>query len=297
MHGRRRRAFANHINVGSSGQPRNHYKAAAQSANRNNSRTNHHMNRHQQLMRIGRRIAAVLPLRFADRAPEPLPSPALDPPVGRVHFGDLRRATPISARWGWDRGQPVDRYYIEGFLDRHREDVQGRVLEVGEPKYTRQFGGDRVQRSDVLHVAEGNPVATIVGDLTSADHIPSDSFDCVILTQTLQLIFDVPAALRTLRRILKPGGVLLTTFPGITQTGDQNWRETWYWSFTTSSAQRLFTNAFGSGQFEIESHGNLLAATAFLYGLGPGDLLPHEMDLHDPAFDVIITVRATKPVE
>jgi hypothetical protein len=42
----------------------------------------------------------------------------------------------------------------------------------------------------VPHV-ERHPGATIVGDLTRADHIPSDSFDCVNLTQTLQFIYDV----------------------------------------------------------------------------------------------------------
>src|SRR5689334_3710614 len=40
----------------------------------------------------------------------------LGPSVGEVRLGDLRRLTPISRNWGFDRGQPVDRYYIENFL-------------------------------------------------------------------------------------------------------------------------------------------------------------------------------------
>lgn len=217
------------------------------------------------------------------------------PPVGWVRFGSLRRVTPLSRMWGRERGRALDRYYIENFLERNCADVHGRVLEVGEATYTRQFGGDRVARSDVLHVTEGNPEATIVADLTSAEHIPSDTFDCVILTQTLQLIYDVPAALRTLHRILKPGGVLLTTFPGITHTGDADWQSTWFWSFTTNSARRLFEEAFGAERSEIRSHGNVLAATAFLYGLSDRELRREELDHHDPAYDVVITVRAVKP--
>ncbi|MHC5074563.1 MAG: glycosyltransferase, partial [Planctomycetota bacterium] len=125
------------------------------------------------------------------------------PPVGWVRIGSLRRLTPISNLWGFDRGQPIDRYYIERYLSSHSTDIKGHVLEIGAPRYTRIFGGDRVTRSDVVDVAEGNPNATLVADLTFAEHISSDTFDCVILTQTLQYIFDLRAALKTLFRIMK----------------------------------------------------------------------------------------------
>src|SRR5919106_1942688 len=120
------------------------------------------------------------------------------PPVGWVRFGSLRRVKPISRTWGSERGLPIDRYYIERFLARQASDIQGHVLEIGDATYTRKFGAERVTKSDVLHIAESRPQVTILGDLTRADHIPSDAFDCVILTQTLQVIYDLPAALRTL---------------------------------------------------------------------------------------------------
>ena len=106
--------------------------------------------------------------------------------AGTVDFGQLRRLTPISREFGYDRGLPIDRYYIEQFLSTNASDIRGRVLEMGDDSYTRKFGADRVQQADVLHVVEGNPRATIVADLTCADHVPSDIFDCIILTQTLQ---------------------------------------------------------------------------------------------------------------
>ena len=138
------------------------------------------------------------------------------PAVGQVDFGDLRRLAPISRKFGVDRGLPIDRFYVERFLDAHADDIRGHVLEIGEDTYTRRFGGARVMASDVLHVSADNPAATIVADLADAPQIPDDRFDAIILTQTLQLIFDPPAAIRTLHRILKPGGTLLVTVPGIT---------------------------------------------------------------------------------
>ncbi|MGA7670628.1 MAG: glycosyltransferase, partial [Nitrolancea sp.] len=146
-------------------------------------------------------------------------------PVGDVRFGTLRRLTPVSLSFGFDRGLPIDRYYIERFLSRHVDDVRGRLLEIGDATYTRKFGGSRVDQSDVLHVHDGNPHATVVGDLATADHISSDTFDCIILTQTLHLIYELPAAVRTIQRILKPGGVVLATVPGISQISNDEWNQ------------------------------------------------------------------------
>ena len=211
-----------------------------------------------------------------------------------VQFGALRRLTPISRDWGWDRGLPIDRCYIENFLSLHKEDIRGRVLEVGDNFYTRKFGGDRVTVSDVLHVVEGNPRATIVADLTRADHIPSETFDCVIFTQTLNRIYDSRAALKTLDRILKPDGVLLASFPGITRTDLSEPAGAWYWSFTSASARRLFEEVFSAASLLIKPYGNALTATSFLYGLAKEELSEEELDYFDPEYEVLITVRAVK---
>ena len=218
-------------------------------------------------------------------------------PVHEIKFGDFRRLRPISQQWGFDRGLPVDRYYIDNFLARNEADVQGRVLEIGDDSYTRKFGGDRVTAIDVLHPHEGSAQATIVADLANAAHVPSDQFDCIIFTQTLQLIYDTKAALATLGRILKPGGVLLATFPGITHIGDYQWQNSWYWNFTSHSARRLFDESFGSDHVRIETHGNVLAATAFLHGLAAEELTTAELDVHDPIYEVLLAVRAVRAEE
>jgi SAM-dependent methyltransferase len=215
-------------------------------------------------------------------------------PVGRVHLGDLRRTEPFSREFGYDRGLPVDRHYIEHFLERHVRDIRGRVLEVGGSEYTTRFGGAAVTRGDVLHVAAGNPSATIVGDLAAAPHIRDDSFDCIILTQTLQFIFDLGGAVATLHRIMAPGGTLLATVPGITQNDDDEWARTWYWSFTELSARRLLATRFPADAVDVEAWGNVLTSTAFLYGLAAEELRPAELAVRDPQYPMLITMRARK---
>jgi hypothetical protein len=222
-------------------------------------------------------------------------NPGDQPAVGMVKFGDLRRVMPLSRHFGFDRGSPIDRYYIENFLAKHSKDIRGRVLEIGDNAYSRQFGGAQVTKSDVLHVHDGNPTATIIADLTDAHHIPSDAFDCFVLTQTLQLIFDLRGVLNTIYRILKPGGVVLTTVPGISQISLDEWKDSWFWSFTALSVQRLYEEFFPSSNIEVKTFGNVLAATAFLQGLATQELKKEELDFHDPSYQVLITIRAVKP--
>jgi SAM-dependent methyltransferase len=220
------------------------------------------------------------------------------PPVGLVRFGSLRRLTPISRDWGDDRGGPIDRYYITGFLDRNRGAVRGRVLEIAEDVYARWFGDDRVTQIDVLEYEKGeHPRATFVGDLAHAPHLPSNAFDCVIVTQTLQLIYDVRGAVETVHRVLKPGGVALVTVPGITPVNrhdSESWGNFWCWSFTALSMRRLFGERFPADNIEIETFGNVLAAAAFLYGLGRGELTAAELDYQDPDYEMLVVLRAQK---
>jgi SAM-dependent methyltransferase len=210
--------------------------------------------------------------------------------------GSLRRLKPVSSVFGFDRGLPIDRYYIEDFLRRCDEDISGHVLEIGDPSYTVKFGGPKVSHTDVLHALPGNPEATLVGDLTVKGCLPTETYDCMILTQTLNFIFDVPAALLNAYSALKPGGVLLATFPGISQISRYD-MDRWgdYWRFTEASAQRLFGDLFGPENLVTESHGNVLVACAFLHGLAASELRDEELRYHDPDYPLLIAVRAVKP--
>ena len=202
---------------------------------------------------------------------------------------------PVSREFGFERGRPIDRWYIERFLREHAADVRGRVLEVAESTYTRWYGGGEVTRSDVLYAAEGDPDATIVGDLVSGDGIPEGAFDCFICTQTLQFIGDVVAAVAGTRRALAPGGVLLATLPGMSQVSrvdDAAWGD--WWRFTARGAERLFAEVYGADNVEVRRHGNVQSAAAFLYGLAAEDLATADLERDDPDYHLLITVRAVR---
>lgn len=213
-------------------------------------------------------------------------------PRRTVDLDSLRRTAPISRHFGYDRGKPVDRHYIETFLSRHASDIRGRVLEVGSDAYTRAFGADRVTQCDVLHVNPAARDATLLGDLQDGGHLDSAAFDCIVLTQTLHLLFDMPAAVATLHRILKPGGVLLVTAPGVSSVDSGEWGGTWMWSLTEASLGRLLTAAFVD--VDVTTYGNVLTAVAMLHGLAENELRAEEYEIVDPQYPVIVAGRARK---
>ncbi len=208
---------------------------------------------------------------------------------------ELWRLEPMSREFGGDRGTPLDRYYIEGWLARNAIDVRGRVLEVGDNIYTRRFGGRAVAMSDVVYLKPGKPGVTIVADLRDGPAIPSRAFDCVILTQTLHLIDDIKAVLATVHRVLKSGGVCLASLPGISQISSYDaarWGD--HWRFTPHSARKFFSEAFVGGVVSTESMGNVLSACGFLQGLATHELTRVELDFNDADYPLVIAVRAAR---
>jgi hypothetical protein len=213
----------------------------------------------------------------------------------RVVFNDLTVNRPVSSRFGFDRGTPIDRYYIEKFLASRADLVGGRVLEVGDDTYSRRFGAGKVASFEVLHATSTASKSTVVGDLTDPATLPENAVDCFICTQTFNFIFEVQKAVQGAHALLKPGGVMLATVAGISQISRYD-MERWgdYWRFTTASVRRLFEPVF-TGGLEVESFGNVLAATAFLQGIAVEDLPDAALlGANDPDYQLIITIVARK---
>jgi hypothetical protein len=211
----------------------------------------------------------------------------------RVNWHNLRSLTPVSSRFGYDRGTPIDRVYIEDFLEKNKNLITGSVLEIAEDTYSRRFGHD-VSHYGVLNFTKDKK-ATIVGDLTKMETLPAGQIDCFICTQTLNFIYDFKAAIRGIHYLLKDKGTALVTVSGLTQISRYD-MDRWgdYWRFNTLSAKKMFAEVFGENNVEIDYYGNVLAASALLQGISAEELSSKELMFKDSNYQIIISIKAKK---
>jgi SAM-dependent methyltransferase len=207
-------------------------------------------------------------------------------------WGNMRRISPFSTAYGFERGTPVDRYYLDRFLDANRALIMGRVLEVQVPSYTKRFGEDVTES----HTVDINPrfQTTYTCDLADGTPIPSDYYDCLLAPNTLQHLLDLRAALRTMLRVVKPGGTLLASaamlLPLIPEGGD-------YWRLTPEGWRVVLEEEWPQCEIAVQGNGNCLSAAAAMYGLTLEELKPAELEAYDPRYPVLITIRCRKPVD
>lgn len=206
-------------------------------------------------------------------------------------FGQPTRSTkPLSDRFGYDRGTPIDRYYIEQFVERNREYITGACLEIHDTAYIQKYGHE-VTKADALDVVETNTQANIIANLKDVRSVADNTYDCLVVTHTLGMIDDFFAAIQECHRILKPSGVLLVTLAAFNKVEYPDWN---FWRFTTASAKYAFGKFFKPEQLEVNSYGNVLAGQGFWVGMSQEDLTPEELAYNDPAYPIIITVVAKK---
>jgi hypothetical protein len=217
--------------------------------------------------------------------------------VRPVGWHNLRRVTPLCRDFGFQRGTPVDRFYIEQFLHEHSQDIRGHVLEVANARYTTRFGQDKVVRSDVLHVDPAATGATIIGNLATGEGIPQAAFDCIILTETLFCIYDLRSTVAHLIAALKPGGVALISTAGIAQISKHD-RDRWgdFWRLTTMSMRALLEEVVPADHITVTSGGNVLAAVSLLHGIVVEDLSVKELEHYDDEYEVVVLARVVKPL-
>lgn len=214
----------------------------------------------------------------------------------------LRRLRPWAD--GKQIGTPVVRHYWECFLKKYCADVRGHALEIGTIGTVRKWGGAAVTQADAIDLKAHSPEVTVVADLTRADDLPANVYDCFINQFTMHLIYDLSAALYHSIRMLKPGGVLLINFScmdyyyhrGLDMgTGAPLYL---YWWFTPIGVQNLLRHAGLSGEdYQMEIFGNLFARHAYQMNLPAEELTAEELNYSDPAHPLLICVRVTKPAE
>lgn len=218
---------------------------------------------------------------------------ALHRRVPVIRWGSLRRTEPVCPEWGLSRGTPIDRFYIERFVAEHGSVITGDVMEMADDGLVRRFGTSA--RAHVVDVDAGNPHATIVADLCVPGSLPAAAFDAVVLTQTLQYLRDLPAALANLAHAVRPSGTVLITVPALGPL-DPDWLgELSLWRWTPNGLMQTLADGLPGWSCHVRGAGNVLACIGFLAGASVEDLTERELLHHDPRNPLIATAVARRP--
>ncbi|HYW31413.1 MAG TPA: glycosyltransferase [Gemmatimonas sp.] len=263
------------------------------------------------------RTATTLPVRVARRVvrsvlPARVSNLVLDPPA---LLQALRRAPGIRTlrALGWRRGTPLHdggnvgtaivRWYWNQFLEVHCEAIAGRVLEIGDTGTVRRWGGSRVRSAEALDVSAHSPEVAIVADLSRADHVPGERYDCFLVQFTMHVIPDAEAAFYHAIRLLKPGGQLLINFSCVDyqfpqgldmSTGAVLWV---HWCFTPLQVHNMLRRVgLTEADYQLHTYGNLLSRVAYQLNVQAEEMTRAELVRHDPGHPVLVCVRATRPI-
>ncbi len=201
---------------------------------------------------------------------------------------------PLSDQYGFDRGTPLDRFFIEDFLKKNISDIKGTCLEILSNDYTIKYGANKITKSDILDIEATNQKATIIDDLRQLQKINACTYDTIILTQVLQFIDNVEAAISECHRILKPGGTLLVTLPCLSRADCTSGVSGDFWRFTQASAKYLFEKKFSPKNLTIDFYGNVRSGLYFYAGLAIPDTPKQVLMDKDESFPTIITIKAVK---
>jgi hypothetical protein len=210
---------------------------------------------------------------------------------GRPRWGNLRRTTPFSSSFGFERGTPIDRHYLHRFLDAHRHAITGRVLEVQTDSYTKRFG-HQVRRADTFDIVP-DFAPTYLCDFAHCESLIHDaSYDCVLLPNALQHFRDLDRCLLQALRIAAAGGVILASTAGLLPlTGDTPD----YWRLSPDGWRERLAQAWADADVEVSGHGNCLAVVAAQLGLAVEELTAAELDVHDARYPLLTTIVCRKP--
>lgn len=193
------------------------------------------------------------------------------------------------------------RHYWQEFLTSRAADVHGRGLEIGEISTLSRVGGAAITRAEALDLSP-RPGVAVVADLSRADHVPSETYDCFVVPFTMHLIYDVRSALYHAVRILKPGGTLLVNFPCVDYyfpagldmgTGKPLFV---FWWFTPLQVENLLRQiGLGADDFQLVIDGNLFSRVAYQMNMPVEELTSLERDFRDEGHPLLISARIVKP--
>jgi hypothetical protein len=119
-------------------------------------------------------------------------------------------------------------------------------------------------------------------------------FDAVVCPLSLQFAPRITDAVAVVAGCVRPGGIVLATIPAIGPQSPADAKWPLRWQLTPLGARRVFEERFPPDSVMVETFGNVLTATAHLYGLPATTLRRRERELQDRDFPVVVGVRAVR---
>jgi SAM-dependent methyltransferase len=156
------------------------------------------------------------------------------------------------------------RFYLDSSLEKHKDLFHGRVLDIGGKKTNRRGSFTPPSKNIKEWTFLNNDPETRPDILTNAPPIPCEDnfYDVVLLSETLEYIYDAPLLLQEIHRILKPNGTLIMSVPFLHLLHNDHKSD--YYRFTESYIKRCLHNF---SLIEYERQGGLIAV---LYDLVRG---------------------------
>jgi SAM-dependent methyltransferase len=225
---------------------------------------------------------------FDDALEELVGASLLSPGPGSIDFGDLKRRWPFSHRFGFDRGAPVDRYYLQQFVAAIGPKVRGRCLEIGGTLVNRGVYKLEVDEFRTLDLPHSGVADDLMGDAADPDVFAADSWDSILAFHVLEHCPDPFAVVHNIHRWLTPGGHAFIVVPCAQRMhnfpGD-------YWRFMPDGLRVLFKEF---AEAHVSAYGNPLTVVSSFLGLSHTELPPEDMDFVHPDYPVISCVVARK---
>lgn len=205
-----------------------------------------------------------------------------------IDWGSLRRLMPVCGNFGFTRGWPVDRYYLDQYIAKISNLVTGNVLEVGvyvsDPMkkkfpHSKSFHAVDVIKTDKVDYA---------GDIHERSLFSEGSFDTILCFNVLEHCKMPWVVVENMHHWVKKGGQVFCMVP-VTQRRHEDPKDCW--RILPQSLEWMFKSF---SKAEIHCRGNPLTAVSALLGIPSDELSKKELDFDHPDYPVAAFVSCEK---
>ena len=201
----------------------------------------------------------------------------------------LRSIKKHSEKFGFDRGTPIDRYYIDHFLKNlNLENNFNRSLEFGEILYSDSF---KVKEKYFLSHPEyeTRDIASnqILFDLNSEHSYEGTKFDLILSTNVINFTKNPFVSIKHHIDMLNSRGTLVLTVSAsmpISKFDAERWGD--YWRFTPDGLNQLLRTL--NCEYHIKSFGSFVTSIAFLCGLSAEEIDATDLNKNDDSYPIVV---------